>query len=68
MDHLVCPQCGKPEVRAQGGLEEATDYFNLLDTQVGDHRRDTPPSYLCFSTLFTPFFGCFVLDSSLLAW
>ncbi|RVE61393.1 hypothetical protein OJAV_G00170150 [Oryzias javanicus] len=34
VDQLVCPQCGKPEVRAQGGLEEATDYFNLLDTQI----------------------------------
>uniref|UniRef100_A0A3P9HMU6 Si:dkey-181m9.8 n=1 Tax=Oryzias latipes TaxID=8090 RepID=A0A3P9HMU6_ORYLA len=34
VDQLVCPQCGKPEVRAQGGLEDATEYFNLLDTQI----------------------------------
>ncbi|XP_054452609.1 E3 ubiquitin-protein ligase RNF31 isoform X2 [Anoplopoma fimbria] len=29
IDQLVCPQCGQPEVRGQGGME----YFNLLDTQ-----------------------------------
>lgn len=34
VDQLVCPQCGRPEVRGQGGLEESMDYFNLLDTQV----------------------------------
>ncbi|XP_076023798.1 E3 ubiquitin-protein ligase RNF31 isoform X2 [Genypterus blacodes] len=34
VDQLVCPQCGRPEVRGQGGMEEAMDYFNLLDTQI----------------------------------
>uniref|UniRef100_A0A669DPZ8 Si:dkey-181m9.8 n=1 Tax=Oreochromis niloticus TaxID=8128 RepID=A0A669DPZ8_ORENI len=34
VDQLVCPQCGRPEVRGQGGLEESMDYFNLLDTQI----------------------------------
>uniref|UniRef100_A0A3B4Y4N1 Si:dkey-181m9.8 n=1 Tax=Seriola lalandi dorsalis TaxID=1841481 RepID=A0A3B4Y4N1_SERLL len=34
IDQLVCPQCGRPEVRGQGGMEESMDYFNLLDTQV----------------------------------
>ncbi|KAG7219153.1 hypothetical protein INR49_006312 [Caranx melampygus] len=37
VDQLVCPQCGRPEVRGQGGMEESMDYFNLLDTQV-QHR------------------------------
>ncbi|CAJ1073221.1 E3 ubiquitin-protein ligase RNF31-like isoform X1 [Xyrichtys novacula] len=31
---LVCPQCGRPEVKGQGGMEESMDYFNLLDTQI----------------------------------
>lgn len=31
---LTCPQCGQPEIRSQGALEESMDYFNLLDTQV----------------------------------
>lgn len=35
IDQLVCPQCGRPEVRGQGGIEEYMDYFSLLDTQVG---------------------------------
>ncbi|XP_034410913.1 E3 ubiquitin-protein ligase RNF31 isoform X3 [Cyclopterus lumpus] len=30
VDQLVCPQCGRPEVRGQGRME----YFNLLDTQI----------------------------------
>uniref|UniRef100_A0A3Q3KGG9 RNF31 C-terminal domain-containing protein n=1 Tax=Monopterus albus TaxID=43700 RepID=A0A3Q3KGG9_MONAL len=34
IDQLVCPQCGKPKIRRQGGMEEFMDYFNLLDTQV----------------------------------
>ncbi|KAI3374714.1 hypothetical protein L3Q82_021028, partial [Scortum barcoo] len=34
IDQLVCPQCGRPEVRGQGGMEESMDYFNLLDTQI----------------------------------
>ncbi|XP_058510116.1 E3 ubiquitin-protein ligase RNF31 isoform X2 [Solea solea] len=34
VDQLVCPQCGRPEVRGHGKLEEAMDYFNLLDTQI----------------------------------
>ncbi|KAL3989223.1 hypothetical protein ACER0C_013541 [Sarotherodon galilaeus] len=34
VDQLVCPQCGRPEVRGEGGLEESMDYFNLLDTQI----------------------------------
>ncbi|XP_029970898.1 E3 ubiquitin-protein ligase RNF31 [Salarias fasciatus] len=34
VEQLVCPQCGQPEVRGQGGLEESMDYFNLLDTQI----------------------------------
>ncbi|XP_068565391.1 E3 ubiquitin-protein ligase RNF31 [Cebidichthys violaceus] len=36
IDQLVCPQCGRPEVRGQGGME----YFNLLDTQI---RHFLPP-------------------------
>ncbi|KAM9459397.1 uncharacterized protein ACWYII_011014 isoform 3-T3 [Salvelinus alpinus] len=33
--HVVCPLCGQPDVRqSQGGVEEALDYFSLLDTQV----------------------------------
>lgn len=34
IDQLVCPQCGKPEVKDPGRMEESMDYFNLLDTQV----------------------------------
>lgn len=34
IDQLVCPQCSKPEISSQGGMEESMDYFNLLDTQV----------------------------------
>ncbi|XP_029380235.1 E3 ubiquitin-protein ligase RNF31 isoform X2 [Echeneis naucrates] len=34
IDHLVCPQCGRPEVRGLRGMEESMDYFNLLDTQI----------------------------------
>ncbi|XP_008335691.1 E3 ubiquitin-protein ligase RNF31 isoform X3 [Cynoglossus semilaevis] len=30
---LVCPQCGRPDVR-QGALGDAMEFFNLLDTQV----------------------------------
>ncbi|XP_040911156.1 E3 ubiquitin-protein ligase RNF31 isoform X3 [Toxotes jaculatrix] len=33
IDRLVCPQCGRPEVRGQR-IEESMDYFNLLDTQI----------------------------------
>ncbi|XP_040000878.1 E3 ubiquitin-protein ligase RNF31-like [Xiphias gladius] len=40
VDQLVCPQCGRPEVRGQGGMEESMDYFNLLDTQI---RHFLPP-------------------------
>ncbi|XP_051250439.1 E3 ubiquitin-protein ligase RNF31 isoform X2 [Dicentrarchus labrax] len=40
IDQLVCPQCGRPEVRGQGGMEESMDYFNLLDTQI---RHYLPP-------------------------
>lgn len=40
IDQLVCPQCGRPEVRGQGGMEESMDYFNLLDTQI---RHFLPP-------------------------
>ncbi|TKS79213.1 E3 ubiquitin-protein ligase RNF31 [Collichthys lucidus] len=40
VDQLVCPQCGRPEVRGQGGMEEFMDYFNLLDTQI---RHFLPP-------------------------
>lgn len=36
IDQLVCPQCGRPEIRGQ--MEESMEYFNLLDTQVGGHR------------------------------
>ncbi|CAB1325744.1 unnamed protein product [Coregonus sp. 'balchen'] len=33
--HVVCPLCGQPDVRqSQGGVEEALDYFSLLDTQI----------------------------------
>ncbi|XP_035490530.2 E3 ubiquitin-protein ligase RNF31 isoform X3 [Scophthalmus maximus] len=34
IDQLVCPQCGRPEVSGQGGVEESMEYFNLLDTQI----------------------------------
>uniref|UniRef100_A0A667YDH6 Si:dkey-181m9.8 n=1 Tax=Myripristis murdjan TaxID=586833 RepID=A0A667YDH6_9TELE len=34
IEQLVCPLCGRPEVRGRGGLEESVDYFNLLDTQI----------------------------------
>ncbi|XP_070700693.1 E3 ubiquitin-protein ligase RNF31 isoform X2 [Pempheris klunzingeri] len=34
VEQLVCPQCGRPEVKGHGGMEEAMDYFNLLDTQI----------------------------------
>uniref|UniRef100_A0A087XZQ6 Si:dkey-181m9.8 n=1 Tax=Poecilia formosa TaxID=48698 RepID=A0A087XZQ6_POEFO len=37
---LTCPQCGQPEIRGQGALEESMDYFNLLDTQI---RHFLPP-------------------------
>ncbi|XP_073347595.1 E3 ubiquitin-protein ligase RNF31 isoform X2 [Pagrus major] len=40
IDQLVCPQCGRPEIRRQGGMEESMDYFNLLDTQI---RHFLPP-------------------------
>ncbi|XP_071348871.1 E3 ubiquitin-protein ligase RNF31 isoform X3 [Trachinotus anak] len=40
IDQLVCPQCGRPEVKGQGGMEECMDYFNLLDTQI---RHFLPP-------------------------
>ncbi|XP_072219236.1 E3 ubiquitin-protein ligase RNF31 isoform X2 [Leuresthes tenuis] len=40
IEQLVCPQCGRPEVRGQGGLEESMDYFSLLDTQI---RHFLPP-------------------------
>ncbi|XP_029309076.1 E3 ubiquitin-protein ligase RNF31 isoform X3 [Cottoperca gobio] len=36
IDQLVCPQCGRPEVKGPGGME----YFNLLDTQI---RHFLPP-------------------------
>ncbi|XP_028283360.1 E3 ubiquitin-protein ligase RNF31 isoform X2 [Parambassis ranga] len=34
IDQLVCPQCGQPEVKSLGGLEQSMDYFSLLDTQI----------------------------------
>ncbi|KAF3857556.1 hypothetical protein F7725_010757 [Dissostichus mawsoni] len=37
IDQLTCPQCGRPEVRGQGG---GMEYFNLLDTQI---RHFLPP-------------------------
>uniref|UniRef100_UPI0037E7B8FB E3 ubiquitin-protein ligase RNF31 isoform X2 n=1 Tax=Semicossyphus pulcher TaxID=241346 RepID=UPI0037E7B8FB len=40
IDQLVCPQCGRPEVKGPGGMEESMDYFNLLDTQI---RHFLPP-------------------------
>uniref|UniRef100_A0A3Q3XF07 Uncharacterized protein n=1 Tax=Mola mola TaxID=94237 RepID=A0A3Q3XF07_MOLML len=40
VDHLVCPQCGRPEIRGQGRMEESMEYFNLLDTQI---RHFLPP-------------------------
>ncbi|XP_041805183.1 E3 ubiquitin-protein ligase RNF31 isoform X2 [Chelmon rostratus] len=40
IDQLVCPQCGRPDIRGQGGMEESMDYFNLLDTQI---RHFLPP-------------------------
>ncbi|MEQ2159164.1 hypothetical protein GOODEAATRI_019782, partial [Goodea atripinnis] len=40
VDQLTCPQCGQPEIRGQGALEESMDYFNLLDTQI---RHFLPP-------------------------
>ncbi|XP_030258948.1 E3 ubiquitin-protein ligase RNF31 isoform X5 [Sparus aurata] len=40
IEQLVCPQCGRPEIKRQGGMEESMDYFNLLDTQI---RHFLPP-------------------------
>ncbi|XP_030016247.1 E3 ubiquitin-protein ligase RNF31-like isoform X1 [Sphaeramia orbicularis] len=40
IDQLVCPQCGRPRIQGHGGMEEAMDYFNLLDTQI---RHFLPP-------------------------
>ncbi|XP_074545545.1 E3 ubiquitin-protein ligase RNF31 isoform X2 [Halichoeres trimaculatus] len=34
IEQLACPQCGRPEVKGHGGMEESMDYFNLLDTQI----------------------------------
>ncbi|XP_060941106.1 E3 ubiquitin-protein ligase RNF31 isoform X2 [Limanda limanda] len=34
VDQLVCPQCGRPEVKGQGAMVESMEYFNLLDTQI----------------------------------
>lgn len=53
VDQLVCPQCGKPEVRGQGGMEEVMDYFNLLDTQVSSPGAsvDQRPETRCFRLL-----------------
>ncbi|XP_070829348.1 E3 ubiquitin-protein ligase RNF31 isoform X2 [Chaetodon trifascialis] len=42
IDQLVCPQCGRPDIRGQGGMEESMDYFNLLDTQI---RHFLPPHF-----------------------
>lgn len=38
IDQLICPQCGKPEIRGHGRMEESMEYFNLLDTQVRGQR------------------------------
>lgn len=40
IDHLICPQCRKPEVKGQECTEESMEYFNLLDTQI---RHFLPP-------------------------
>ncbi|KAK2822943.1 hypothetical protein Q5P01_023008 [Channa striata] len=40
IEQLVCPQCGRPEIKGQGGMEDYMDYFNLLDTQI---RHFLPP-------------------------
>ncbi|XP_061589057.1 E3 ubiquitin-protein ligase RNF31 isoform X2 [Cololabis saira] len=40
VDQLVCPQCGQPDIHGLGGLGDAMDYFNLLDTQI---RHFLPP-------------------------
>lgn len=34
IDKLVCPLCSRPDIRGKQGMEDAMDYFNLLDTQV----------------------------------
>lgn len=44
---LICPQCGQPEIRSQGALEESMDYFNLLDTQVRQGEGGTDGHSLC---------------------
>ncbi|XP_048858110.1 uncharacterized protein si:dkey-181m9.8 isoform X1 [Brienomyrus brachyistius] len=31
---VVCPICNQPELQGAGRLEEAMDYFSLLDTQI----------------------------------
>ncbi|KAJ8406891.1 hypothetical protein AAFF_G00291670 [Aldrovandia affinis] len=31
---VVCPLCTEPDVRLPGRMEEAMDYFSLLDTQI----------------------------------
>ncbi|XP_067329876.1 E3 ubiquitin-protein ligase RNF31 isoform X3 [Channa argus] len=40
IEQMVCPQCGRPEIKGQKGMEESMDYFNLLDTQI---RHFLPP-------------------------
>ncbi|CAL8313607.1 uncharacterized protein si:dkey-181m9.8 isoform X1 [Gadus morhua] len=34
IDKLVCPLCSRPDTRGKQGMEDAVDYFNLLDTQI----------------------------------
>ncbi|KAJ3594499.1 hypothetical protein NHX12_003806 [Muraenolepis orangiensis] len=34
VDKLVCPLCSRPDIRGTRGMEDAMDYFNLLDTQI----------------------------------
>lgn len=34
VDKLVCPLCSRPDIRGKQGMEDAMDYFNLLDTQI----------------------------------
>ncbi|KAG7455400.1 hypothetical protein MATL_G00256280 [Megalops atlanticus] len=31
---VVCPICNRPDIHGPGCMEEAMDYFNLLDTQI----------------------------------
>ncbi|GLD68984.1 uncharacterized protein AKAME5_002029700 [Lates japonicus] len=47
IDQLVCPQCGRPEVRGEGLMEESMDHFNLLDTSSKSSAGDAQLLLVC---------------------